>query len=232
VVSTVVSSSNGDPTQYIDVAPATGVITRNLLTPKTNTSQTYTFSVIDTATAQESNSVNVTFDFITCVIQLSGPANGTTICPGFPPDTATGTYDLFPQLTLTASGIPDGVEVQWDVPKDCNCPAGYNGLGATLADLGTKTEGGAPIYSPDIVTPGTSNFIYVSNYNGILNIPASSHTGIYGTSNYGGSPTPLTYGNCQLLRFSVTPKATSSPYITGSKVIQVCTDANAACSIL
>ncbi|XP_055328754.1 uncharacterized protein LOC129581599 [Paramacrobiotus metropolitanus] len=216
------SSKAGTP-QLITVDPTNGLIYRNSLAATEDVTQVYQFTYFNfDLSLSVSSSANVTFNFASCAIKLIGPANGTTYCPAIPPDTINSIYYDYPQLTFTASNVPDGTALIWDAPVDCNCPV--NGLGAPLADVQ------AGMYSPAVLDYGANpGVILVSNYNAVLNFPATSKTGIYGASNYGGE---INYSGCQTLRFSVMP-VSSSPYLTGSVVIEVCFDpAGAACYII
>ncbi|XP_055351848.1 uncharacterized protein LOC129598123 [Paramacrobiotus metropolitanus] len=210
-------SSNGDTRQLIAVNPVTGQISRSFDAAMEPVTQVYQFTYFNLGLSLSlSSSVNVTFNFASCAIRLTGPPNGTTFCPALPPDPTTMTYFDYPQLTLTASNVPDGIDLVWDLPVD------YSGLGASLADL-TSQAGSPAIYSPAVLDYGANpGAILISNYNSLFNFPPSSKTGIYGASNY---PGVINYSGCQTLLFSVAPSQTvNTPYLAGSTVIEVCFD--------
>ncbi|XP_055329151.1 uncharacterized protein LOC129581892 [Paramacrobiotus metropolitanus] len=215
--------------QLITVDPTTGLIYRNSVAVTEDATQVYQFTYFNfDLSLSVSSSVSVTFRFASCTIKLTGPVNGTTFCPGYPPDPMNSAYNDYPQLTIMASNVPDGTDLIWDMPVDCSCPT--NGLGAALTDL-TSQAGPPAIYSPAVLDYGANpGVILVSNYNALLNIPTTSKAGIYGASNYPGS---INYSGCQTLLFSVAPQLTASPYIAGSTAIEVCFDsAGQACNII
>jgi hypothetical protein len=193
----VVASSVGDYTAgYVQVLQ-NGTIVLGKQGPSVNTDQTIAFTLSSNnalGTAVYSNTVNIQFQFQTCVLQLSCPTNfsycadptqNTALAPPFFPAGQT------PLFTCQVTNVPASTNVTWDAPGNQGATLGQ--LYTSLDVTGTRDFFGNPAtscvgfytttpppagtvicdYSPAVINssksalgaPADNAHIYISNYN-------------------------------------------------------------------